>query len=115
MATGALVLGIIGGLFGLLVGLFGYGLGAIAGAGGSSGASLFQLISIAIPIACLVGGGMAKANPAVGGGLMLLSAVGMLWLFGFNFFTAIPIVLSALGGTLALLAASDAKTKAEAS
>jgi hypothetical protein len=109
MATAALILGILGGLFGLFVGLFGYGIGAIAGVGG------FQIISIAIPIAALVGGGMAKANPAVGGGLMLASTIGMLWIFGFNFFTAIPVVLTGVGGALALMAASEAKTKAEAS
>jgi hypothetical protein len=104
MLVGALILGILGGVFGLGVGLFGYALGGIAGQG------LFQLVSIAIPIVSIVGGGMAKAKPVIGGILMLLSAAGMIWLFGFNFFTAIAIILSGIGGALALLAASETKT-----
>lgn len=115
MSTAALILGLLGGLFGLLIGLFGYSIAGIAGAGGASGAGVFQLISIAIPIASLVGGGMAKANPAVAGILMLISAGGMLWLFGFNFFTAIPLVLSALGGAIALAASNQTKAKIGAS
>jgi hypothetical protein len=115
MSTAALILGILGGVFGLFVGLFGYAVGGIAGASGQSGAGLLQLISMAIPIASLVGGGIAKANAVVAGILMLLSAVGMLLLFGFNFFTAIPVVLSGVGGLLALMAANEAKPKAGAS
>ena len=110
-STAALILGILGGLFGLLIGLFGYAVGGIAGAGGQAGAGLFQLVSIAIPIACLVGGGMAKSNAMIAGILMLLSAVGMLLVFGFNFFTAIPLVLSAVGGIIALVSANNAKEK----
>ncbi|MBV6486913.1 MAG: hypothetical protein GHHEDOFH_00850 [Pseudorhodoplanes sp.] len=111
MSTAALIFGILGGLFGLLVGLFGYSIAGIAGASGQSGAGLVQLISIAIPVASLVGGGIAKSQATIAGVFMLLSAGGMLWLFGFNFFTAIPLMLSAIGGALALFAASDAKTK----
>ncbi len=110
-STAALIFGILGGLFGLLVGLFGYLVGGIVGAGGQNGAGLFQLISIAIPIAGLVGGGMAKSNAFVAGVLMLLSAAGMLLVFGFNFFTAIPVVLSGVGGVMALISANDAKAK----
>ncbi len=108
-STAALIFGILGGLFGLFIGLFGYAVGGIVGAGGQSGAGLFQFISIAIPIAGLVGGGMAKSNAIVAGVLMVLCAVGMLLVFGFNFFTAIPVVLSGIGGALALVSASDAK------
>ncbi len=111
MSTFALIFGILGGLFGLFVVFIVYlVVPGIAGWSGQSGARLvllisFQLISIAIPIASLVGGCIAKSNATVAGVLMLLSAGGMLWLFGFNFFpfTAIS-VLSALGGALALFA-----------
>lgn len=107
MQVAALVLGIIGGLFGLLIGLFGYGLGGLARASGAGGAGAFQLVSMALPIAGLAGAGMAMVNPVPAGALMLLSALGMLALFGFNFFTAIPCLLIGLGGTLALVAASQ--------
>jgi SSS family solute:Na+ symporter len=110
-STAALIFGVLGGLFGLLIGVFGYFVEGIAAAGGQNGAGLFQLISMAIPIASLVGGGMAKSDAVVAGILMLLSAVGMLLVFGFNFFTAIPLVLSGVGGMMALVSANDPKTK----
>lgn len=66
---------------------------------------------MAIPIASLVGRGLAKANSIVAGVLMLASAAGMLLVFGFTFFTAIPLVLNAIGGALALMAASEASKK----
>jgi hypothetical protein len=103
MLIGALILGLLRGIFGLLIGLFGYTIGGIAGAGG------LQILSMAVPIASIVGGGMAKAKPVIGGGLMLLSAIGMFLIFGFNFFTAIPLILSAVGGALALVAANEIK------
>jgi hypothetical protein len=103
MLIGALILGILGGVFALLIGLFGYTIGGIAGSSG------LQVISMAVPIASIVGGGMAKAKPIIAGGLMILSAVGMFFIFGFNFFTAIPLILSAVGGALALAAANEVK------
>jgi len=102
MLISALVLGILGGLFGLLIGLFGYTLGGIAGLGG------LQALSMAIPIVSIVGGAMAKAKPIAAGSLMILSSVGMFCVFGFNFFTAIPLVLSAVGGLLAIAGMSEA-------
>src|ERR1700674_346519 len=103
MLIGALILGILGGLFGLLIGLAGYTLGGIAGSGG------VQALSMAIPIASLVGGGMAKEKPTIAGGLMVVSAIGMFFIFGFNFFTAIPLVLSAVGGLLAFTGLIETK------
>ncbi len=103
MLIGALVLGILGGLFGLLIGLAGYTLGGIAGSGG------LQAVSMAIPIVSIIGGAMAKTKPMVAGSLMVLSSIGMFSVFGFNFFTAIPLVLSAAGGLLAVTGMSEAK------
>jgi hypothetical protein len=103
MLIGALIMGLLGGIFGLLIGLFGYTIGGIAGAGG------LQILSMAVPMASIIGGGMAKAKPLIAGGLMLLSAIGMFFIFGFNFFTAIPLILSAVGGVLALVAAKEVK------
>jgi hypothetical protein len=97
------------GLFAMLVGLFGYGMGGIASATGKGGGALFQIVSIAIPIAALVGAGVSLTSPVPAGVLLLASAVGIVAVFGFNFFTAIPCVLTALAGVLALSAAAQQK------
>jgi hypothetical protein len=55
MKTGALVLGILGGLVALLYGLLGYGLGSIADAGKTGAGEAIKLLSIGLPIAGLVG------------------------------------------------------------
>ena len=113
MPVAAMILGILGGFFGLMIGLFGYTVGGIAGAGGAANAGMFQAVSMAIPIAGLVGGGMAKASPQIAGGLMLISAIGMFAIFGFNFFTAIPLILTALGGVLAFASAGQKGSASE--
>jgi len=97
----ALVLGILGGAFGLLE-----GLGAVGAARLQGGSGLLQTIGIVVPVLSLVGAAIATINPLRAGILMLASAFGMLLLFGFNVF--IPIVLSAAGGGFALFA-SDKK------
>jgi hypothetical protein len=112
MSTAALILGILGGLFGLVVGFFGYAAGGVVGAASGTSLVLYQLVSMAIPIASLVGGGLAKVNAFAAGALMLLSAVGMLLVFGLNFFTFLPLVLSGIGGVLVLLSGKEARAKA---
>jgi hypothetical protein len=107
MQVAALILGIIGGLFALLVGLWGYGIGGIASATGEGSGGIYQIVSMAIPIAALVGAGVSLTSPIPAGVLLLGSAVGIVAMFGFNFFTAIPCVLTGLGGVLALSAASQ--------
>lgn len=67
MKTAAMVCGIIGELFGLLIGFFGAGLEALASASGASGAAFFQLVSIAIPVAAIAGGAISKANAVFAG------------------------------------------------
>ncbi len=104
MRTTALVLGLIAGIFGLFIGLFGYALGAIVGSGA------VRLLSIAIPLGSLVGGALARSNPFAAAGLLLASALGMISLFGFNFFTAIPVVLGLAGAVAALLGSGQTPT-----
>ncbi len=55
---------------------------------------------------------MARARALWGGVLMLLSAAGMYYGFGFNVFTMFPIVFAALGGILALAAGKPDEPKA---
>lgn len=108
MKIAALILGIIGGLFGLILGLGAYGLAAIADHGGVG------LLIMALPVACLVGAGLAISKPTVGGALMLGSALMLAWILGVNGVTAIPLILSGLGGILGLWAglAAPASTTA---
>ena len=61
MKTGALVLGIVGGLIALIYGLVGYGIGSLGSSAGAEGAGLVKLLSIGLPVAALIGAGMVKA------------------------------------------------------
>jgi hypothetical protein len=103
MKTGALVLGIIGGLVALIYGLVGYGLGSLADAGQAGAGAGVKLLSIGLPVAGLVGAGMVKAKPVIGAALMAIAAIGFLLILGFNFFSLIPVVLLGLGALLGFL------------
>lgn len=103
MKTGALILGIIGGLVALAYGLLGYGLGSIADAGEAGSGGVLKLFSIGLPVAALLGAGMVKAKPAIGSALMAISAVGFLIVLGFNFFSLIPVVLLGLAAFFGFL------------
>ncbi len=103
MKTGALVLGIIGGLIALIYGFVGYGLGSLGSAAEAEGAGLVKLLSIALPVVALIGAGIIKAKPAIGAALMAIGAIGFVLILGFNFFSLIPVVLLGLGALLGLL------------
>jgi drug/metabolite transporter (DMT)-like permease len=108
MRNAALMLGIIGGIIGMIVGFFSYGFTEIA--------DKFDLVdqvenvtrtraaSLLAPILAIAGGAMARARPKIGGGLLILSAGGMFWGFGFNAATMFPIAMVGVGGVLALAA-----------
>lgn len=59
----------------------------------------------------IAGGAMARARALWGGGLLLLSALGMLVAFGFNVFTMFPICFAGLGGILAVAAGKPDEAK----
>ncbi|WP_028492517.1 hypothetical protein [Thioalkalivibrio sp. ALE19] len=103
MKTGALVLGIIGGLIALIYGLVGYGIGSLGSAAGAEGSGMVTLVSIALLIAALIGAGMVKAKPVIGAALMAIGAIGFVLILGFNFFSLIPVVLLGLGALLGFL------------
>ncbi|MAY32848.1 MAG: hypothetical protein MRY67_15340 [Rhodovulum sp.] len=112
MRNAALMLGIIAGLIGLLVGFFSYGYTVFIDHFGERGDLLTQVDNVALirgaaliaPILAIAGGGMARSQNRIGGGLMLISAAGMYWAFGFGVFTMFPIAMAGLGGLFALLA-----------
>ncbi len=112
MRNAALTLGVIGGIIGMIVGFFSFGyvefvrwFGEIENlAHQVDNEALIQGVSLFAPLLAIAGGAMARSEAAVGGVLMLASAAGMYWAFGFGAFTMFPIAMCGLGGVLALAA-----------
>ena len=112
MRNAALILGIIGGLLGMMVGLFSYGYTELIDTYGEwsdvaeqvDNVSRVRAMALIAPILALAGGAMARARGLIGGGLMLASTLGMYWGFVFNVFTMFPIAMTGLGGVLAIAA-----------
>ena len=65
---------------------------------------LVQTAGFLAPILGIAGGAMARARALWGGILLLLSAGGLWYGFGFGVFTMFPIAFCAIGGLLALAA-----------
>ena len=116
MRNSALVLGIIGGIIGMIVGFFSYGYTEAIDWANSEldnlpswleqvdNVGLIRFASLFAPLMAIAGGAMARSQAMVGGIMMLLSAAGMMFAFGFGVFTMFPIAMCALGGLLAILA-----------
>ena len=112
MRNAALVLGIIGGLWAMIVGFFGYGYTAFVEYNGEIGdyvqqvddVQLMRLASFLSPILAIAGAAMARSRNIAAGVLLLLAAAGLWAGFGFNVFTMFPIAMCGLGGILALAA-----------
>lgn len=119
MRNAAAVLGIIAGVIGMFVGLFGYGwsslverepdVGAIFGAFDNPG--FIKFVSIAAPTLAIAGGAMAKIRALWGGVLLIVSAILMQQAFAFNAATMFPIVMAGLGGILAIAAGKPDEPK----
>lgn len=120
MRNAALVLGVIAGIVGMLVGFFGYGytaaieqFGEIDGlAEQVENVDRVRIMAVLSPLLAIAGGAMARARALWGGILMLLSAGGMYFAFGFNVFTMFPIAFAGLAGVLALAAGKPDEEKA---
>lgn len=120
MRNAALMLGIIAGLLGIFVGLFGYGyaelserqpeVGEIFGA--FENPAFIRLASFLAPLLAIAGGAMAKVRVLWGGVLMLVAAILFYTAFGFNVGTMFPIGFAALGGFLAIAAGKPDEPKA---
>ena len=108
MRNAALMLGVIGGIIGMIVGFFSYGFTELAEAldviEQVDNVGRVRAVSLLSPILAIAGGGMARARPLAAGALLLVSAAGMYWGFGFNFATMFPIAMVGAGGLLALAA-----------
>jgi len=120
MRSAAAILGIIAGLTGMVVGFFGYGytaavehFGEIDGiATQVSNVELIRTVSLMAPMLAIAGGAMARMRALWGGALMLLSAAGMYYGFGFNVFTMFPIAFAGVAGVLAVAAGKPDEPKA---
>lgn len=112
MRQTALILGVISGLWGMVVGFFGYGYTEFVEWFGEvpdiaeqvDNVKKTRILALVSPILALVGGGMAMSAPLIAGILMILSAGGMYWGFEFGVFTMFPITLCLVAGILALVA-----------
>jgi hypothetical protein len=112
MRNAALILGLIGGLWGMVIGFFSFGYTDLLirypeiaeFTGGVENAALIRVTSLLAPIMAIAGAAMARSVNLWAGGLLLVSSAGMYLTFGFGVFTMFPIAMCALAGALALAA-----------
>jgi hypothetical protein len=104
MKTGAVVLGVVGGVIALIIGVISFFIGDLGETLGISGSVMRQVLSLAFPVAALLGGGIAGKNGVVGGFLMLASAIGILLVLQIGVISLITSIPIGLGGLLALVA-----------
>lgn len=112
MRITALILGIVSGLWGMIIGFFGWGYTEFVNWFGEVPDLIQQVddidrirtTSLVAPILALVGGGLAVSQPYAAGILLLLSSGGMYWGFEFGVFTMFPITLCFVAGIFALIA-----------
>jgi len=109
MRTGAMVLGIIGGVVGVIVGIISLTIGGLSGGAGSLAGgeaaraggmiALWGFLIFVFAVLGLIWGAIAKANATKAGILMLTGGVG-----GFlsGWFWLFPGILLIVGGILAL-------------
>ena len=120
MRNAALTLGLIAGLMGIFVGLFGYGYAELTEQHSKVGElfgvfenpAFIRVASFLAPLLAIAGGAMAKARALWGGGLMLIAAALFYAAFGFNVATMFPIGFAALGGLLAVAAGKPDEPRA---
>lgn len=120
MRNAAMVLGLIAGIIGIFVGLFGYGyttlterhqeVGEVLGM--FENPTFVKAMSFLAPILAIAGGGMAKVRALWGGVLMVLSAAAFYQGFGFNVATMFPIGFALVGGLFAVAAGKPDEPKA---
>jgi len=114
MRIAALVLGIIAGLWGMLVGFIGWGYIAATEFDGAEryldpviNADVMKAAGLLAPILAIAGGAMALSKPMLAGVLLLVSAAGMYYAFGFHFWTMFAIAMAAVAGLLAVSSGNE--------
>ena len=120
MRTAAMLLGVIGGLFAMLIGFFSYGYTELSSNhaalaetfGAVENADLIRTASFLAPLLAIAGGAMAISRALWGGLLLLAAAVLIYTAFGFGVFTMFPIGFCATAGGLAIAAGKPDEPKA---
>jgi hypothetical protein len=102
MKSGGAVLGIVGGTVALIIGAVSFFIGDLGESLGISDSVTRQILSLVLPIAALLGGGIAQQRGVMGGVLMLASAAGILAVLNIDVFSLITAIPIGLGGALAL-------------
>lgn len=96
-----LILGVIGGAFGLWAGVTLYG--ADYGAAFSSFKAFFHVTGTLVPILAIIGGLISPKKPSLGAVLMIGAALAMLPIFGPKWYTVLAVTFCAAGGIAATL------------
>ncbi|THD84628.1 hypothetical protein E7811_02505 [Aliigemmobacter aestuarii] len=112
MRNAALVLGIIGGLWAMVIGFFGYGYTVFIDTYGEvpdlatqvQNPALIKAAGFLAPILAIAGGAMARSANMVAAALLAVAGVLVWYAFGFGVFTMFPIGMCMLGAILALAA-----------
>lgn len=120
MRNAAMFLGVIAGLIAMIIGFVSYGyITAVETWGEVDGMikqvenqDLVRAMSLLAPMLAIAGGAMARSRALWGGILLILSAGGMYYAFGFNVFTMFPIAFAGTGGLLAVAAGKPDEEKA---
>ena len=119
MRSAAGMLGMIGGLIGIIVGLFGFGYAELSARvpevtefWALENPDLIRFASFIAPLLAIAGGAMARYRALWAGVLMLLSCAAFYFAFGFNVGTMFPIGFAGVGGVLARAAGKPDEEKA---
>ena len=103
MLTGAMVLGIIGGVVGLFLGILGLFGATVLGDLGMEEDIWLAALLLVLALAGVVGGGIVKAKPGLSSVLMLVGGIGgFLIVWSGWFYWAFPGILLLIAGGLAL-------------
>lgn len=103
MRIGSALLGVLGGLVALIIGVISFFVGDLGQTLGIEGSVVRQVLSLALPFAALLGGGIATKSGLAGGILMLISAAGILIVLEIGVLSLITAIPIGLGGILALI------------
>jgi hypothetical protein len=101
--------GQLGGVAGFITAYFdSTALTALAGNLGWVNGGFYQaiVITIALPVAAIVGGHLATSKNILAGVLMAISTVGIAFIFGMNILSIFSMALTAVGALLALLSSN---------
>jgi hypothetical protein len=120
MRNAALILGLIGGLWALIIGFFVYGYISFIDWFGEvpdfarqvEDPALYRFVAVVAPLLAVAGAGMARARALVGGVLLLLATAGFYHAYGLGVFTVFPVAFCGLAGILAIAAGRPDEDKA---